>query len=47
MTKAPTINAEADSKIELYRERFLLLHQRILRNRMFVKPSFNCGRASH
>ena len=44
-TKAPTITAEADSKIQLYRERFLLLHQRILRNRMFVKPSFNCGAA--
>jgi hypothetical protein len=29
-TKEPSINAEAESKIELYRERFLLLQQRIL-----------------
>ena len=44
-SKAPTINADAESKIELYRERFLLLQQRILRHRMFVKPTFNCGAA--
>lgn len=44
-SKDPTINAEAESKIELYRERFLLLQQRIMRHRMFVKPTFNCGAA--
>lgn len=42
---APTINGVANSKIELYRERFLLLQQRISRHRMFLKPSFNCGAA--
>jgi DNA polymerase epsilon subunit 2 len=44
-TTLPSINAEAESKIELYRERYLLLQQRILRHRMFVKPTFNCGAA--
>lgn len=33
----------ADSKIELYRERFLLLQQRLARHRMFTKPSFAAG----
>ena len=40
-----TVNADAPAKIELYRERFLLLQQRINRHRMFVKPVFDCGAA--
>ena len=40
-----TVNADAPAKIELYRERFLLLQQRINRHRMFVKPAFDCGAA--
>ena len=44
--RALTIDADAESKIELYRERFLLLQQRIGRHRMFLKPSFQCGRDS-
>ena len=42
-TRDATVDAEADSKIELYRERFKLLQQRIARHRMFTKPSFECG----
>jgi len=40
-----TTHADANSKIELYRERFHLLRQRIARHRMFVKPAFDCGAA--
>ena len=42
-TRDATVDAEADSKIDLYRERFKLLQQRIARHRMFTKPSFECG----
>ena len=45
-TASGSINANANSKIELYRERFLLLQQRIQRHRMFLKPAFNCGASS-
>ena len=41
---APTVDAEAGSKIELFRERFLLLQQRIARHRMFLRPAFECGK---
>ena len=45
--RASTIDADANAKIELYRERFLLLQQRIGRHRMFLKPSFQCGNLSN
>ena len=44
--KVKTINASAESKIELYRERFLLLQQRVARHRMFVKPAFSASGAA-
>jgi DNA polymerase epsilon subunit 2 len=46
VSKEKTINAGAESKIELYRERFHLLQQRVARHRMFVKPAFNAGGAA-
>ena len=42
-THVTTVDAEAGSKIDLFRERFLLLQQRIGRHRMFLKPAFECG----
>ena len=39
----PRLHAPAETKIGMYRERFALLHQRIMRNRLFTRPVLGGG----
>ena len=47
VTSEPTIDAMADSKINVYRERFHVLRQRVARNKMFTPPAFARFKASN